>query len=552
MSINTGDNFRYQGKKYLDDRQSFKTLAELMTYTNVPPGFIAYCEENGERYEYVNDTWILYKVSTDTGDLDLSDYALKTDVPTKTSELENDSGFVTQEHNHNANDIEGLDSAINEALNGASGGTSHVHSNLTTLERISDEDINNWNNKSDFSGSYNELTNKPVIPTVPKHISAFINDAGYISELPDMSNYVTKDETHSHDNKATLDKLTEEKMTSWDNKSNFSGNYNDLSNKPITPTKTSQLINDSGFVTSNNIQNIDLDNYATKAELPTKLSQLENDSGYLKEADIHTHENKDVLDSITVNKINKWDNPSYNDLANKPYIPDKVSDLTNDLEFVTREYMQNYIPDSSGGEIDLSGYVTKETGNANQITFSDGQTFQAKLDAGTLKGDKGDPGVQGLQGQDGLTTQVSVNGTTYTHTNGLITLPDYPAVPTKTSDLTNDSDFATNASVDFKISNINTGEITDLSNYQKKTDDTLKTTDKTIIGAINEIYDMLVEIIGGQTDGIVSTSYDETTGNLVLTASNGATITYNEATGNLSITNSSTTYDSATGNINIK
>ena len=31
------------------------------------------------------------------------------------------------------------------------------------------------------------------------------------------------------------------------------------------------------------------------------------------------------------------------------------------------------------GEVDLSGYVTKETGNAHQITFSDGQTFQAKL-----------------------------------------------------------------------------------------------------------------------------------------------------------------------------
>lgn len=43
-----------------------------------------------------------------------------------------------------------------------------------------------------------------------------------------------------------------------------------------------------------------------------------------------------------------------------------------------------------------SGYVTKETGNASQITFADGQTFQAKLDAGTLKGDKGEQGV-GIQ-----------------------------------------------------------------------------------------------------------------------------------------------------------
>ena len=136
MSINTGDNFRYQGKKYLDDRQSFKTLAELMTYTNVPPGFIAYCEENGERYEYVNDTWILYKVSTDTGDLDLSDYALKTDIPTKTSELENDSGYLKD-------------------------GDIHTHENKAVLDTIDATKVNKWDNPD-----YNDLANKPTIPDI--------------------------------------------------------------------------------------------------------------------------------------------------------------------------------------------------------------------------------------------------------------------------------------------------------------------------------------------------------------------------------------------------
>lgn len=55
------------------------------------------------------------------------------------------------------------------------------------------------------------------------------------------------------------------------------------------------------------------------------------------------------------------------------------------------------------GEVDLSGYVTKETGNASQITFADGKTFQEKLDAGTLKGDKGDTGATGAQGPAGET-----------------------------------------------------------------------------------------------------------------------------------------------------
>jgi hypothetical protein len=53
MAINVGDNFSYQGKKYLDNRQSFKTLSELQAYNNVPEGFIAYCEEDKKRYEYV-------------------------------------------------------------------------------------------------------------------------------------------------------------------------------------------------------------------------------------------------------------------------------------------------------------------------------------------------------------------------------------------------------------------------------------------------------------------------------------------------------------------
>lgn len=38
-----------------------------------------------------------------------------------------------------------------------------------------------WNNKSDFSGDYNDLTNKPTIPTVPTNVSDFTNDAGYIT-----------------------------------------------------------------------------------------------------------------------------------------------------------------------------------------------------------------------------------------------------------------------------------------------------------------------------------------------------------------------------------
>lgn len=44
-----------------------------------------------------------------------------------------------------------------------------------------------WNSKSDFSGSYNDLTDKPTIPTVPTNVSAFTNDAGYLTQHQDIS-----------------------------------------------------------------------------------------------------------------------------------------------------------------------------------------------------------------------------------------------------------------------------------------------------------------------------------------------------------------------------
>ena len=60
------------------------------------------------------------------------------------------------------------------------------------VKGITEEDITNWNNKSDFSGNYNDLTNKPTIPTPPTKTSDLINDSGFITGIP--SEYVTENE----------------------------------------------------------------------------------------------------------------------------------------------------------------------------------------------------------------------------------------------------------------------------------------------------------------------------------------------------------------------
>lgn len=59
----------------------------------------------------------------------------------------------------------------------------------------------------------------------------------------------------------------------------FSGSYTDLSDLPTIPSKTSQLQNDSGFVTA--------------SQVPTKTSDLQNDSGFITLSDVPAQVNAD-------------------------------------------------------------------------------------------------------------------------------------------------------------------------------------------------------------------------------------------------------------------
>ena len=47
------------------------------------------------------------------------------------------------------------------------------------------------------SGSYDDLSDKPTIPTVPTNVSAFTNDAGYLTEHQSLSDYYTKSEVNT-------------------------------------------------------------------------------------------------------------------------------------------------------------------------------------------------------------------------------------------------------------------------------------------------------------------------------------------------------------------
>lgn len=109
------------------------------------------------------------------------------DMATKT--WVGEQGYLTEHQSLSAySTTEEVNSAIDEATSGKAD-TSAVtavndvltaHTADTTIH-VTSADKTAWNAKSDFSGSYNDLTDKPTIPTVPTSNTAFTNDAGYIT-----------------------------------------------------------------------------------------------------------------------------------------------------------------------------------------------------------------------------------------------------------------------------------------------------------------------------------------------------------------------------------
>lgn len=335
--------------------------------------------------------------------------------------------------------------------------------------------------------SYNRLEDKPQIEGVELVGNKSLSDIGaYNKSEVDaiVQGKADESELSAVAKSGKYDDLT-------DKPNLFSGNYNDLTNKPTiptVPTKVSAFTNDVGYMTSYTETDPTVPQWAkaqnkptyTASEvgalpdttsIPSKTSDLTNDSGYITGMTILSYGNSTWNDFITAYNAKKvvycrassGSNPasgSQTRLAFMAYV--------NNAETPTEVEFQYYRSVSS-----LSDSQQGDQVFVYKITSSGSWTVTTR---------------------NAFTKMVAGSGLTSTYNNGTLTMKLDGTLPTKTSDLDNDSDFTSKPYVDGTSGRVYYGQVDSTSTATVFT---------ATIDGITEYYDGLTVML---KNGVVTSA----------------------------------------------
>lgn len=281
---------------------------------------------------------------------------------------------------------------------------------------VSDTEKTTWNNKSDFSGSYNDLTDKPVIP-----------DAQIQSD--------------------------------WNQNDNTKADF--IKNKPTIPA---EQVNSDWNAESGKAQILN------KPSIPTALADLTDDSTHRTVTDTE----KTAWNSGEANVQSNWnetDTTSDAYIQNKPSIPSVTANpgsTTATLSSIGIDGINYAISGGSGG-----GAVNSVNGKTGDVTLGASDVGALPNDTPLFSGDYEDlTNKPTIPTVNNSTITIQKNGqnvdsfTLNQNTNKAIDI----SVPTKTSDITNDSSFITNT-------------VNNLANYYLKSETYTKTEVSNLIDA---------------------------------------------------------------------
>ena len=375
-------------RQYIEEQQTLVKIADLATTSQIPTktsqleNDSGYLTNHQSLDGFATIEYVDKEISKETDVLEaavealnskISEKANAADIPTKTSQLENDSGYLTE----------------HQSLAGYST-TEYVDGKIQAETTTRQESIENV---------------KQMIPTKTSDLT---NDSGFITEHQSLENYATKtyvDERIPEEfpwnkisgkpdlvqkdqfdsaNKHIQDQIDQinvdiegqvevtkvygqYKARYIDGDGNVFEKQDDgsyaqtgtLAKISDLRTKTSQLINDSGFITG-----VTWDDISQKPTIPTKVSELQNDEGYLKDISWEQIQNKP-------------------DIATDTQFAEFKNDVDSQLErkLDISEYDKTAISNSSK-KIDANGDVYNREYTPSHYTpwtYSDGNSYADPL-----------------------------------------------------------------------------------------------------------------------------------------------------------------------------
>ena len=187
------------------------------------------------------------------------------------------------------------------SVNGMTGDVTLAASDVGALPDTYSAPVSSVNNKTGaVTLTASDVGALPDSMVIPSRTSQLTNDSGFLSTVP--SEYVTETELAS----AIAGKANTADLAAVAS----SGSYNDLLNKPTIPTKTSQLTNNSNFVSDANY--VHTDNNYTAAE-KSKLAGIETGAEVNDVTSVNGQTGAVVLDADDVGALP--DNTTASDLG---------------------------------------------------------------------------------------------------------------------------------------------------------------------------------------------------------------------------------------------
>lgn len=211
---------------------------------------------------------------------------------------------------------------------------------------------------SGFSGDYNDLTNKPIIPSIQ----------GLASESY-VNQQINKIQHPTYDDSAIKNQLANKA----DKSELFSGNYNDLTNKPSIPSI-------AGLATENFVKN-----EIAKAQLEIEGDVIVDLQGYATKDDLNL-------------KADKTEVPSIEGLASESYVQQEIAKVSggsgsgggdDDVSQEEKEYVDDMLYSALGGLRFIK--ITQERYDA--LTTKDANTIYVVVAAENMGNSTGEEGV---------------------------------------------------------------------------------------------------------------------------------------------------------------